>query len=132
MTFPKLSRRNFLRTTLTCGVGAAGGMRFVEPWRFKVTRRTVPIGLGGEVQLLHLSDFHADPMPLDYLRDVIRAGLELKPDLVCCTGDVITKRYDDWGGLTELLAEIPRVAPTFACLGNHDGGAWARKMGGYP
>jgi hypothetical protein len=39
---------------------------------------------------------HAAPMPLDYLRKTFRAGLELKPDLICLTGDFITTKYERW------------------------------------
>src|SRR5687767_636163 len=97
----KLTRRNFLRSAVIAGAGAGLWMRFVEPWWFKTTRRTVPIGTGGEIRLLHLSDFHADPMPLEYLRDVIRAAVKSKPDVICCTGDFITSRYDRWSEYAE-------------------------------
>ena len=105
-------------------------MRFVEPWWFEVTHHTVPLGLGGEpVRLLQLTDMHAAPMPLDYLRKTFRAGLELKPDLICLTGDLITTKYERWEEYTALLAELSAAAPTFAILGNHDGGKWARFSG---
>ncbi len=105
-------------------------MRFVEPWWFKVTRREVPLGLGGgRLKLLQLSDFHADPMPLDHFGKCIRAGLAEKPDLVCLTGDFITKKYDQWDAYAAQLTEIAKAAPTFAILGNHDGGRWARHSG---
>jgi predicted MPP superfamily phosphohydrolase len=105
-------------------------MRFVEPWWLKTTAYTVPLGLaGGKLRLLHLSDFHADPMPLEYLAKSVRAGIALKPDLICVTGDFITERYDQWDAYSALLAELPKAAPTFATLGNHDGGRWARHSG---
>lgn len=110
--------------------GAAGWMRFVEPWWFKITRHNIPLGLGCEsIRLLHLSDMHADPMPLDYLRKACRAGLELKPDLICVTGDFITRKYEQWEEYAQILSELPRAAPTFAILGNHDGGKWAYRPG---
>jgi predicted MPP superfamily phosphohydrolase len=118
-------------SVLLGGAGTGLWMRFVEPWWFKTTRRTVPIGTGSDIRLLHLSDFHADPMPLEYLRDTIRTAVKLKPDLICCTGDFITRRYDRWSEYAEVLAELSAAAPTFACLGNHDGGRWSRKAGGY-
>ena len=72
-------------------LGTGAWMRFVEPWWFKTTRREVPIGLGGgKLTLLHLSDFHADPMPLDHFAKCISAGIAEKPDLICLTGDFIT------------------------------------------
>ena len=89
--------------------------------------RPYSLGPGRELTVLHLSDFHADPMPLGYIQSAIRSGLAWKPDLIVCTGDFITGRYDQWGAYAEILAEMPRVAATFACLGNHDGGAWSRR-----
>jgi predicted MPP superfamily phosphohydrolase len=111
-------------------LGGAGWTRFVEPWWFKMTRREVPLGLGGgRLKLLQLSDFHADPMPLDHVARCIRAGLAEKPDLICLTGDFITRKYDQWDAYSALLAESAKAAPTFAILGNHDGGHWARRHG---
>src|SRR5215204_4799554 len=128
------TRRKLIGAMMCGGVAAGLWMRFVEPWWFKTTRRRIPIGLGNgrEITVLHLSDFHADPMPLDYLRSTIRAGLAWNPDVIFCTGDFITTRYEQWDAYTEVLGEMTKVAPTFACLGNHDGGAWSRKGKGYP
>ena len=126
----RLTRRNFVRTILAAGLGAGAYMRFVEPWWLKTTAFMVPLGLGGgSLRLLHLSDLHAAPMPLDYLAKSLRAGMALQPDLICLTGDYITTKYEEWDAYTALLAELPKVAPTFASLGNHDGGQWARHSG---
>ena len=130
MKLPKLTRRRFSAGLFAAVLGGAGWMRFVEPWWFKTTRREVPLGLGGgRLKLLHLSDFHADPMPLNHVARCIRAGLAEKPDLVCLTGDFITQKYDQWDAYAALLAEAAKAAPTFAILGNHDGGRWARWHG---
>ena len=86
-----ITRRRFLSGCLASGGAAASWTRFLEPWWFKIAHHTVPLGLGGEpLRVLQLSDMHADPMPLDYLRKTFRAGLALKPDLICVTGDFIT------------------------------------------
>jgi predicted MPP superfamily phosphohydrolase len=128
----KFTRRNIFRTILAAGLGAGAWARFVEPWWLKTTEHTVPLGLGGgKLRLLHLSDFHAAPMPLEYLAKSVRAGIALKPDLICLTGDYVTTTYEEWDAYVNLLAELPKTAPTFATLGNHDGGAWARRSG-YP
>lgn len=127
----KISRREFL------GLGALGGlsyMRFGEPNLLGVGRHTVP--LSGDdptpVRLLHLSDLHAsDVVSLDFIERAVRLGLEGQPDLACLTGDFITRLWDDWEGYAKTLALLARRAPTFACLGNHDGGAWAVRAGGY-
>jgi predicted MPP superfamily phosphohydrolase len=125
-----ITRRRFLSGCVALGAGAASWTRFFEPWWFKIAHHTVPLGLGGEpLRLLQLSDMHADPMPLDYLRKTFRAGLALKPDVICVTGDFITKQYDRWDEYAHVLAELPAVAPTFAILGNHDGGKWAHRPG---
>ena len=105
-------------------------MRFVEPWWVRESFHTVPLGLGG-LKLLHLSDFHADPMPLDFLSRQLDRALAWKPDFICVTGDFITKKYEAWSEYAAMLSRLPASAPTFATLGNHDGGRWARRSG-YP
>src|SRR5690349_11762930 len=99
------SRRQF-STTLFSGAMVGGfWMRFVEPWWFKTSQRRVPVGLGEgrAITVLHLSDFHADPMPLDYIGSAIRSGLAWKPDLIICTGDFITSKYDRWDEYVKVL-----------------------------
>ena len=133
---PFITRRRFIYACLALGAGAASWTRFIEPWWFKIAHHAVPLGLGGEpLRLLQLSDMHADPMPLSYVKKALRAGLALKPDLICVTGDFITEQYDQWHEYAGLLAELSAAAPTFAVLGNHDGGKWAYRPGwhhGYP
>jgi hypothetical protein len=128
MTFPKITRRKFLRSTLAVGGASGLWMRFVEPWWMRESHHTVPLGTGG-VKLLHLSDLHADPMPLDFLARQIDRAVLWKPDFICVTGDFITTKYDQWDAYAAILARLPAVAPTFATLGNHDGGWWARHNG---
>lgn len=108
--------------------------RFVEPWWFKTSQRRIRVGLGEDraITVLHLSDFHADPMPLDFIRSAIRSGLAWKPDLIFCTGDFITSKYDQWDEYVKVLCEMPQLAPTYAVLGNHDGGGWSARARGYP
>ena len=55
--------------------------------------------------------------------------MKLKPDLVCLTGDFITWRYDAWDRYAEILKPLSEAAPTFATLGNHDGGRWVGTAG---
>ena len=130
MPLPKLSRRQFFRSLAVTGVAAGAWGRFVEPWWVGESRITVPLGLGG-LKLLHLSDFHADPMPLDFLSRQIDRALAWKPDFICVTGDFITTTFEKWDAYAAVLAKLPAASPTFATLGNHDGGRWAR-FSGYP
>ncbi len=125
-----LARRRFSQLLLAGFLGGGTWARFVEPWWLKTSHHTVPLGLGGgKLRLLHLADLHADPMPLSYLRRALSEAAALQPDLICVTGDFITTTYDEWDAYAKLLAELPKLAPTYACLGNHDGGRWARRSG---
>jgi predicted MPP superfamily phosphohydrolase len=128
-------RRRILGGLLAAGAGAGGWMRFVEPFWTKVVRERVTLPFtqtgGRPLRLLHLSDFHADPMPLDHIASAITAGLAEKPDLICLTGDFITWKYDRWDEYAAILKPLAAAAPAFAILGNHDGGGWARHSG-YP
>ena len=128
MKFPKVTRRQFVRSVALSGGASALWMRFVEPWWIRDSFHTVPLGLGG-LKLLHLSDMHADPMPLDFLSRQIDHALAWKPDFICITGDFITTKYEQWDAYAAVLAKLPAAAPTYATLGNHDGGRWARFSG---
>ena len=55
----------------------------------------------------------------------------LQPDLICLTGDYITIcDRTSWDGYQEVLGGFAATAPTYAVLGNHDGGYWAGAYGG--
>jgi len=47
------------------------------------------------------------------------------------TGDFITRGYHHLDGYAEVLKPLAANVPTFACLGNHDGGRWAARRHGY-
>jgi uncharacterized protein len=128
MQFPTLTRRRFIASSLVAGGGSGLWMRFVEPWWVRESHHTVPLGLGG-LKLLHLSDLHAEPMPLDFLAQQIDRALAWGPDFVCLTGDFITTTYEAWDDYAAVLARLSKAAPVFASLGNHDGGRWARFSG---
>ncbi|MEK0447974.1 MAG: hypothetical protein RL088_242 [Verrucomicrobiota bacterium] len=128
MRLPRITRRRFLSSTFAAGAGSAIWMRFFEPWWVRESHISVPLGLG-ELKLLHLSDLHAEPMPLGFLREQIDRALAWNPDFICVTGDFITTKYERWDEYAAMLAKLSAAAPTFASLGNHDGGRWARFHG---
>jgi uncharacterized protein len=84
-----------------------------------------------EIKILHLADFHySDAVSLKYLKSSFEMTVREKPDLICLTGDYISKYMMDTS-YSEILKILSNTAPTYACPGNHDGGLWARRMGGY-
>ncbi len=130
------NRRRFLRRLVYFGLGAGFcDTALVEPRWLEINRHEVPAMRGPDrrpVKLLHLSDFHASwEVSLDFIAKAIRLGLDWKPDLIALTGDFIHWRWDDVGRYAEVLSVLSEMAPTFACLGNHDGGLWAGSSRGY-
>lgn len=70
------------------------------------------------LRIAHLSDFHLG-MPSRGVRAVRKAVAwvaERKPDLVCVTGDLLSRR----SGLPELERVLRELGTCFVVLGNHD------------
>jgi uncharacterized protein len=84
------------------------------------------------VRILHLSDFHASPVvPFSLIENAVDLGLEAKPEVICLTGDFVTDTTPfDEAAYARILRRLSGAAPTFATLGNHDGGRWAASVGG--
>ncbi len=128
-----LSRRRLLFGAGCFGLAAAAGTahtRFLEPGWLEVSHRTVQLGPepAAPVRVLHLSDLHASGfVPLEFIAKAVQLGLVEKPDLVCLTGDFITKHFTRFADYADVLRPLAAAAPTFACLGNHDGGKWAAR-----
>ncbi len=126
-----LSRRRLLFGAGFVGVaGAAGAVytRFIEPNLLEVSHRTVQLGQKEDapIRVLHLSDLHASGyVPLEFIAKAIQLGLAEKPDIVCLTGDFITGRFSRMADYSDVLRVLSKSAPTFACLGNHDGGLYS-------
>ncbi len=111
--------------------GTGGYARFVEPGWLRLSRHEIPLQpeKAAPIRLVQLSDLHASRVvSLDYIAQAVNDVVALKPDLICLTGDYITGKYDRFDAYAEVLARLPRCAPTVASLGNHDGGAWARHV----
>jgi predicted MPP superfamily phosphohydrolase len=81
-----------------------------------------------------LSDLHSSPfVPLSTIEHAISIGLAARPDIVCITGDFVTINESfDPAAYTRVLRRVAAAAPTFAVLGNHDGGIWGLAKGGSP
>jgi predicted MPP superfamily phosphohydrolase len=105
-----------------------------EPRWLDLTQRRVKLqtSLRRPIRILHLSDLHASMLvPLSMIQHSITVGLAQKPDVVCLTGDFITHHQDfDAAAYSQALRRLSAAAPSFAVLGNHDGGSWtARHLG---
>ena len=119
--------RRQLYTTLAVGAGAAYPV-IVEPRWLEVSRRRVSMeGLRSPVRILHLSDLHASwVVPMSMIEHAVAVSVAEKPDIICVTGDFITRGSDFvLATYSAILRRLSAVAPTYAVLGNHDGGAWA-------
>jgi predicted MPP superfamily phosphohydrolase len=131
-----ISRRAFLGGAAALGASTALYGAAVEPNWLRVTRTECPLpGLpaGQTIRVLHLSDLHASTVvPESLIERAIAAGMALQPDLICLTGDFVTRaRGYDRRWYVETLRRLPQVAPAFAVLGNHDGGRWAWRRRGF-
>lgn len=107
----------------------------VEPQWLERTFTQVKLpckGLTRGVRILQLSDFHAsDVVPFSLIESSVDQGLQAKPDVICLTGDFVTDAAPvDEAAYARILRRLSTAAPTFAVLGNHDGGAWAASQGG--
>jgi uncharacterized protein len=127
----KISRRKFLAAFGAGVLGTAAYMRWCEPDWFQVGRHRAMIHPDlAPILVLHMSDFHASAdVSLSQIEKAIELGLSLKPDMVCLTGDFITWKYDYFDEFGQLLKRLGDAAPSFACLGNHDGGRWSARHG---
>lgn len=108
-------------------VPVAAYARWIEPVSLQVRHHTCTLpGLTTDrpLRLVHLSDLHASPVvPNSLIESAVGLALDLRPDLICVTGDFVTHRggWDsDWYRRT--LRRLSAAAPSFATMGNHDGG----------
>jgi predicted MPP superfamily phosphohydrolase len=77
----------------------------------------LPVELDG-LRIAHLSDFHlgVPSRGTKAVRDAVAWVAERKPDLVCVTGDLVSRR----SGVAELERLLRALGSTYVVLGNHD------------
>ena len=129
-----ITRRRLLWSAATVGAGAVYPF-LIEPRWLAKTHAAISLVRQprATVRVLHLSDLHASwAVPLSLIDKAIEIGLASNPDFVCLTGDFITQRSDfDAQAYIRTLTRLPAMRPTYASLGNHDGGVWGESHGGY-
>jgi predicted MPP superfamily phosphohydrolase len=109
------------------GVGVATASGLISARRGPFVKEVeVPLGrrfnrTGRELRIAQISDLHVGPTILEgYAERVVQMTLELKPDLIVCTGDMVD---GTWLQLERHVAPLARLqAPlgVFYCSGNHE------------
>lgn len=131
----KITRRKFMFSMFGIGASAIGYGRFLEPFWLEVNQEQLRFNnksLKNSIRILHLADLHASTVvPYKFINKAVDLGLSYRPDLICLTGDFITGDISNFDQYRKILSKLSSTAPTFACLGNHDGGIWVQPRGGY-
>ena len=134
-----MKRREWIKYSLFGGtgvLGSAGYLSFEAQW-IEVNKREIMLKAmhpKASFKLLHLSDLHlSNVVSLEYLTEALKIGLSQTPHACVITGDFVTDQPSEQA-LTDYASILKKFAarvPTYACLGNHDGGKWAVQHGGY-
>lgn len=126
-----ISRRTFL-----IGAGAAAAALttpYLTSRSTELNRRKLSLWKdnGPRLRLAHLTDLHSSKyVSLSHIQKSIEIITKEKPDFACITGDYVDSIAPDPQGLVSVLRILSDSIPTFACMGNHDGGAWLARRGG--
>jgi predicted MPP superfamily phosphohydrolase len=83
----------------------------------EVELEDVPAGLDG-LRIAHLSDFHLGGVGRGRhaVENAVSWVVERRPDLVCVTGDLVSRR----SGVDRLRRLLDELRPCYVILGNHD------------
>lgn len=66
-------------------------------------------------RIIHLSDFHSKPF-----KAVLTKTANLKPDIICITGDYINDREKNKEKMLEYADRLLKIAPVYYITGNHE------------
>jgi predicted MPP superfamily phosphohydrolase len=128
-----MNRRKFLLGMGGVGVSTLGmNLGIGDAENLASTHRHVMLKKEGRpVRILHLSDLHlSKTVSLEFLSRAFLQGIGLNPDVICLTGDYVTSQLHQRKEYSQVLRILTDAAPTFAVFGNHDGGSWAKSVGG--
>ena len=129
------TRRTFIKGLLvTAGAGTAAAWKLNTTFDLEVKTYRLPLLKSPgtrPVRIAHLSDLHASKdVPFSFLEEVFEQVCDLKPDVICLTGDYISNGLPRPILYSALLRKLSDCAPCLAVTGNHDGGRWAHQYGG--
>jgi hypothetical protein len=124
-----LPRRRFLKwAAFGAGaalVGTAGYSALLEPWWIETNEYDIPIaGLPRALEglkIVHLSDLHHGAVvSAKFIEECAQRAAALNPDLVCITGDFVTREAFYAEPCCRALAPLHPPLGIYAVLGNHD------------
>lgn len=132
------NRRSILRllTLLSPPIAGLGYGKYEADW-IEVSKKTIAIpGINKEkkIKLLHISDLHlSQAFSIQQIKIALHKGFIESPDACFITGDFITDtpNNEELEELCRTLSIFASKIPTYACLGNHDGGSWSSANGGF-
>jgi predicted MPP superfamily phosphohydrolase len=111
----------FLRGCLVAAAAMAAPASLLDTHDVEV--RTVPLNLGlnSPMRMAALGDLHYDPLcDSAYLARIAGMLTELQPDVICYTGDFMTRSAARSGELAEILSHARAPLGTYAAIGNHE------------
>lgn len=133
MRLRKLTRREMILGAVTGTAAGVLGYGALSKFAVETSFRTLSLfpRSGKSLRIAHVSDLHADETPLWVIASAIDIVRRAAPDIIALTGDYVSATLTFQQEYLEALSRLARIAPTFAVMGNHDGGAWAYRAGGY-
>lgn len=69
------------------------------------------------MRIIHLSDWHNN---IYNKERIIKFTGNSSPDIICCTGDMVSRRSTDFRQLYSLLRKLGELAPVLYIFGNHE------------
>lgn len=117
------TRRGVLGLAIA-GLGCMVYGRFIEPFWLEVRRIRLKaarlVGATRPVRIAHFTDAHCETYARleEDVPDVIR---DLKPDVICFTGDALNDRGSAWR-FRRCMQRLAQIAPVLAVRGNWDVG----------
>lgn len=124
-----MNRRTFLKNTVRTAVvatplAAASYGLFESTW-LKVDRQTLPLARLPQsfdgTTIAFLTDIHHGPFTgLDYITDVVRTTLMLRPDMIVLGGDYSLRDRKYIGPCFDALSPLKAPMGVHAVPGNHD------------
>lgn len=94
--------------------------------RIPLTFRNLPIAFRG-LKVVHISDIHAGSLlDVPAVQRGVRMIMDLKPDLILFTGDMVNDRATELVPLTHVFKQLQAPMGVYSILGNHDYGDYVQ------